>query len=413
MKTWKHFAVILAIFAVVLIGCSTHDGNGKPNDSEGNETPATFTVTFNADNGTENTTQTVTENSRVTEPIVPNKTNDLAGLYVGIPDNYTFNGWYYNGTKWDFNILVKENIILTAQWTNPGSIPIDIPNSYTGNILERAFSYAVANKTITEGFTLLLDDDVVSGKIGGTSGFTYKMTLIGIGKPRAITYNGSGYDLFSTSDSTLTIGANITLKSLPEINATLIDVGYNGNFTMLAGSKISNSYLAINIDGTNAHFNMEGGEITDSQFGVYNCNKFTMSGGKISGNNISDVMIVDVPVYDSSSILSGSSQIGILSLIADSDTNQAITITSGWSGTVNNLDLWGEYNTDLNTTISWWQNKAVIKAVDGYILTLPDIEKIQLGNFVTNTTPKTTQPINNTHKLELDIANNVVKLVSK
>jgi len=386
--------------------------------SEGTPPPETFTVTFNTNGGSPTPpNQTIEKGKTVAEPSAITKNNDTAGLYVGIPGNYTFSGWYYNGTKWDFNTLVTEDITLTAQWTSPSAIPIDIPNSYTGSILERAFNYAVANKTNPEGFTLLLDDDVVSGGIFGNSSFTFNMTLIGIGKPRIITRiktdNGPNNVLFNIYNSSLTLGANITLKSVPNYDYDLISVGSNGKLTMLTGSKITDCYLAIDIERQNSQFNMEGGEITNCQYGIYNCTKFTMSGGKIIGNNIVDVGICDEPIWDTSSILSGSSQIGILAFLANNDNNPVITISSGWSGTVSNFSLWGEYNDDLNTTISWWQNKVIIKAVDGYIITLSDIGKFQLGNFVTNTTPEITQPINNTNKFELDTTNNIVKLVAK
>ena len=71
-----------------------------------------YTVTFDAGNGKDNTTQTVTAQTgfKVTQPDVPTK----AG--------YTFDGWYYTATtgeetKWDFvNGVVKNDFTLTAKW---------------------------------------------------------------------------------------------------------------------------------------------------------------------------------------------------------------------------------------------------------------------------------------------------------
>ena len=65
----------------------------------------TYTVTFDADNGTEKTTATVGYGSAVEAPAVPEK----AG--------YTFAGWLLGETAYDFATAVKSNIALKAAWT--------------------------------------------------------------------------------------------------------------------------------------------------------------------------------------------------------------------------------------------------------------------------------------------------------
>jgi len=67
-----------------------------------------YTVTFNTDGGNSINSQTVLKNGKVVKPADPKK------------DGYTFLGWYYNGSKYDFSSKVTKNITLTAKYTkNP------------------------------------------------------------------------------------------------------------------------------------------------------------------------------------------------------------------------------------------------------------------------------------------------------
>ena len=63
----------------------------------------TYTVTFSVD-GAE-TKQTVAEGEKVSKPTDPTKTG------------YTFDGWYKDDTKFDFETTVTANLTLTAKWT--------------------------------------------------------------------------------------------------------------------------------------------------------------------------------------------------------------------------------------------------------------------------------------------------------
>ena len=98
MKNWKHFTVlaILAVF-VFVVGFIACDGNGDK----------TFTVTFDADNGSINTTQTITEGGKVTKPDNPTK------------EDYNFVYWFniVGNLEWDFNTAVISDINLKAKWT--------------------------------------------------------------------------------------------------------------------------------------------------------------------------------------------------------------------------------------------------------------------------------------------------------
>jgi uncharacterized repeat protein (TIGR02543 family) len=102
IKTLRFIAIITVItlsFAVALVACDNgNNDNGKPK---------TYTVTFHADNGTVNTTQTVTEGGKATKPANPTK------------DGYGFSYWFNEatGTEWDFDTIITASITLKAEWT--------------------------------------------------------------------------------------------------------------------------------------------------------------------------------------------------------------------------------------------------------------------------------------------------------
>ena len=64
----------------------------------------TYTVTFDADNGTNPWTATVKEGETVTEPSVPEKGGN------------TFLGWFIGNEKFDFDTPITADITLTARW---------------------------------------------------------------------------------------------------------------------------------------------------------------------------------------------------------------------------------------------------------------------------------------------------------
>lgn len=63
-----------------------------------------FIVTFVYNNGEENTTQEVVENQIAIAPKDP------------VKEDYEFDGWYYNGVKYNFDKVVSGNITLEAKW---------------------------------------------------------------------------------------------------------------------------------------------------------------------------------------------------------------------------------------------------------------------------------------------------------
>ncbi len=64
----------------------------------------TYTVSFNSNGGTYVSSQEVEEGDRASEPNDP------------VRNGYTFLGWYLNGSKFNFNTRIYEDITLVAKW---------------------------------------------------------------------------------------------------------------------------------------------------------------------------------------------------------------------------------------------------------------------------------------------------------
>ena len=99
MKNWKHFT-FLGIFAILAFAIAFTACDNGNNGTE------TFTVTFDADNGSPNTAQTVIEGGKTTKPADPTKTG------------YSFVHWFNTatGTEWNFDTVITANIALKAKW---------------------------------------------------------------------------------------------------------------------------------------------------------------------------------------------------------------------------------------------------------------------------------------------------------
>ena len=89
--------------------------NGKPYDFNSSVTKSitlvaqwsahpTYTVTFDTVGGSQVPKQNVKEGEKIIKPVDPTKAN------------HVFQGWYYNGEEYDFNVGLVSNITLTAKW---------------------------------------------------------------------------------------------------------------------------------------------------------------------------------------------------------------------------------------------------------------------------------------------------------
>ena len=91
------------------------------------ETPEqtkTYTVTFNTSGGSKVVSQIVEEGKTATKPSDPTL------------DGYTFVGWYYKDTQYNFNTKVNTDITLTAKWQKNDVITYEIEetDSYVGQV---------------------------------------------------------------------------------------------------------------------------------------------------------------------------------------------------------------------------------------------------------------------------------------
>lgn len=66
----------------------------------------TYKVTFDSGNNSINEVIEVDENGTVSKPTDPTK------------EGYVFEGWYYNGEKFDFSSKITDDIVLKAKWTS-------------------------------------------------------------------------------------------------------------------------------------------------------------------------------------------------------------------------------------------------------------------------------------------------------
>jgi len=244
MKNWKQFTFV-AIIAVVgiIMGFVACDNNSGNND------PKTFTVTFDADNGTANTTQTVTEGNTVNKPADPIKTYSPVGLYAGTPPTACiFVEWQKpDGSAWNFTTeTVSASFTLKAKWTTP--TPIDLTEETGNNIVEKAVSYVNANSR--SEYTLVLDADVngVEPQTLDQDDTTLTITSngntelkINLGNKGTLFSIGGMVedDVYTSRSAKLIINGYITLEGLTDNDAPLIRVIYGGNLELKGNSKLT------------------------------------------------------------------------------------------------------------------------------------------------------------------------------
>jgi uncharacterized repeat protein (TIGR02543 family) len=384
-----------------------------------------FTVTFDTDGGSPvPEPQELAEGETADEPDDPERIFDVAaGLYEGTPSafNYTFDGWYKDGNLYDFNTPITGDITLTGKWTAPANAPVLIPyNTVPANDVAAAVSYVNDNANT---YTLLLDEDVDAVKQTLGAG---NLTIIGIDAERTIQYyfngegTGSPFITVNNANASLTLGNNITLRGINASNYPLVNVT-GGTLTMKTGSKITghtnqeNPSGAVYINGTNARFVMDGGEISGNKsinmsgdttggVNIRNGGTFVMSGGTIRNNtshysvenNPADIFIDTATTFK----LSGNAVIGDITLLAMAGgVNSSITIDEEYTGYATlNLYGTGMYGTNIAEAIGLWENNVVITGSP----TASDIGKFTLGKFICDTaaedrniTGNTTEDVDN------------------
>ena len=246
-----------------------------------------YTVTFDADNGSEPTTQTVTEGGTAEKPADPSKAYTPIGLYAGTPPTAcTFVEWQKpDGSAWNFTAdTVTADITLTAQWTVPTLI--DLTEETGNNIVEKAVSYVNANGG--SEYTLVLGESVsdVAPQTLDQNDTTLTITSDGNTERKiSLGENGSLFTVGGTSSNAcsakLVIDGHITLEGKADNNATLVFVIFGGSldlkgYTKITGNKrIFSSYSNDGGGGLNAYGSTSNPDVI-----------ITMSGNaEISGNS--------------------------------------------------------------------------------------------------------------------------------
>jgi len=390
-KLW--ILTIILVFGFIANSCGGEDEK---------ITTTYFTVTFEYDNGSINITQEVAEGEKIIKPTNPIKTWNISGLYEGsyntIPE-YIFNGWFNGNEQWNFNTPIIEDILLKAKWTPPVMNVISLAG--IDDILTETVNYIKTN-VFDDGYTLLLDINLNTGtqQFGiWTQNHISRLTMLGIGEPRTITHINNNYDevLFYLQNINLTLGNNIILSG-GNSYIDIISLNGNSNLTMLEGSKIINCQLiSIWIRDNNDTFTMNGGEFVNTEDDISGIGVVYLNGGGVV--NISS---------NASIFLSGDAKIDTLFL----SKNSVVNIDSSWNGFINEINIsimiFNYTNETLEELYSYWDDRVIIK---GYTL---DISNFTLGNFyIYNKEEYYQQPINETHKLELNNGNNIIKLIKK
>ena len=317
-------------------------------------------VTFDSDGGSEVAAQTIRDGNTAVKPADPTKAwAPASGLYLGTPPsngNYTFDGWYDGDTEWDFSTAITAPVTLKAKWT--ADFNLTRIESVLSNDVAASVAYVNANSYSGEEYTLLIGAPNVTVDEQALNAANAKLTIIGIGAERTITFNVRLFTINGNNATSLTLGQNITLAS---IHGDAIVV-QRGNLTMLDGSKITGRN-AVSVDGINSVFKMEGGEISGNNvsvlnftlLNVYNGGTCEMKGGSITGNTYNDIYIN----YDCIFRLSGNARIGTLMLVANATTCPYVNINGNYSGTITRLHLGGETLTQ-SDVVNWWTNASVI-----------------------------------------------------
>jgi len=285
---------------------------------------------------------------------------------------------------------------------NPATAPVTVTvndETYGYNNLAAAFTDI---GTLAGNFTVALKADQTMTASRTISGVNQYITIVGEGA-RKITHSGfsAANHMFAiSSGASLTLGNNITIQGRTEAGIGAVINISNGTFRMLEGSQITghtantDSGAAVNINGSNAVFEMSGGSIngnnntiaataTTASGGVYfGYGYFTMSGGSITGNKhgieASDAYIA---TYDADRFtMSGNAALGALKLNADSVTagSNVLIGAAGWNGSVETLNLRGN-KSDIDMVARDWNSRTLFKGINA-----TGVGRIGLGEFISS-----------------------------
>ena len=205
-----------------------------------------YTVTFDTTGGTTISSVTVEDGNVVTKPKDPTK------------EGYTFAGWYYGDTEYDFNKAVSGNITLTAKWIEDSAVSGE--------------KIAVTSITASKSSITL--------KVGGTEKLSITV------KPsnatdKKVTYKSSDTKVATvSSDGTVTavkVGS-ATITATADGKSTIVKV------TVTAASNSSSSGTKTNT-GTS--------ESTTPETSTPTVTNYTVKFDTVGGTTIADVTVED------------------------------------------------------------------------------------------------------------------------
>ncbi|MBR2105548.1 MAG: InlB B-repeat-containing protein [Bacteroidales bacterium] len=181
--------------------------------------PVTITINFDSKGGSEVDPQTIVFGSVANEPDAPTR------------DGYTFDGWYLNGSIYDFSTAVTDNNTLTAVWKkvigaltlteDQNGIAATINGAYTGaDAFAIGEDIEVASVTFNRTFTtsatstIILPFDITEGNYSGGDFYTLKSVennTADMTKVTSVTAH-TPY-LFVPTGETFSITGNVTIKA--------------------------------------------------------------------------------------------------------------------------------------------------------------------------------------------------------
>jgi hypothetical protein len=229
-------------------------------------------------------------------PFTTSQISDIGpGLYLAGDGGWFFKGWCLeDGSPYNFDAAVSTDIDLFAEWSLPSKVDtgpdgIDaIPSA--ADFVEKVCDYI---RTNAASYILAIDRDYDVGTLQAPVAGLH-LTIAGIDGRRKITSTTTAGRLFNiTTGASLILGNNITLqgKNSGDSWADLIYIS-NGTLIMEEGSKITGhkglaDSKVINMTGATSRFIMNGGEISDNQASVVfvsSSAEFIMNNGIITEN---------------------------------------------------------------------------------------------------------------------------------
>ncbi|MDI6452551.1 InlB B-repeat-containing protein [Peloplasma aerotolerans] len=198
IQIFRTFLLVLTV--LLLVSC-------KPEDpTVPTETPTTFTVTFNADNGTTPVTVEVEEGNTVQRPQDPTK------------EGYTFNDWFLGDDAYVFSTPVTANITLVAKYTE-----VVVETEYTVSF-NSVGGTAVSSQIVDAG------DQAIEPTQPEKAAFSFNGWLL----------NGVAYDFSAPVNSNIELYAKYSFLGIPDSPLYQGRV-YNSDFDQLINAFTANT----------------------------------------------------------------------------------------------------------------------------------------------------------------------------